>query len=57
MTGKKKLITQRSASNIEQVKWFGDIGAHGTMRMTKQDTRDNIDPKIRIFLVGLKLVP
>lgn len=51
----KKLITQKSASDIEQVKWFGDIGAHGTMRVTEQDISDNIDPKIRSFLVGLNL--
>lgn len=52
---KKKLVTQKSSSDLEQVKWFGDIGAHGTMRVAEQDIRDNIDPKIRSFLVGLNL--
>lgn len=52
---KRKLVTQKSSSDIEQVKWFGDIGAHGTMRIAEQDIRDNIEPKIRSFLVGLNL--
>ena len=52
---KRKLVTQKSSSDIEQIKWFGDIGAHGTMRIAEQDIRDNIEPKIRSFLVGLNL--
>ena len=52
---KKKLVTQKNSSGIEHVKWFGNIGAHGTMRVVEQDIRDNIDPKIRSFLVELNL--
>lgn len=52
---KKKLITQRNASDLERVKWFGDIGAHSAMKITPQDIRDNVEPKVRSFLVGLSL--
>ncbi|MDE2591121.1 MAG: DUF4145 domain-containing protein, partial [Patescibacteria group bacterium] len=52
---KHKLITQRSESDIEQIKWFGDIGAHSTMRVTMEDIK-NVEPKIRSFLVGLSLI-
>ena len=61
LTGKIKLlrkynlITQRSASDLDSVKWFGDIAAHGTMNITEQDIRDNVEPKTRSFLVGLNL--
>ena len=52
---KKKLVTQKRSSDIEQIKWFGDIGAHGTMRIAEQDIKDNIEPKTRSFLAGLNL--
>ena len=52
---KYKLITQRSVSDLDHVKWFGDIAVHGSMRITEQDIKDNIEPKIRSFLVGLNL--
>lgn len=52
---KKKLITQRNATDLERVKWFGDIGAHSVMKITHQDVRDNVEPRVRSFLVGLNL--
>lgn len=51
---KKKLITQRNASDLEQVKWFGDVAAHSIMRIMPQDI-DKVEPKVRSFLVGLNL--
>ena len=51
----KRLLTQKSASDIEQIKWFGDMGAHGTMKIEEQDIRDNIGPKVRSFLAALNL--
>ena len=52
---KKNIIAHKNISDIEQVKWFGDKGAHGTMRVAEQDMRNNIEPKIRSFLAGLNL--
>jgi len=52
---KKRLITQRNASDLEQAKWFGDIGAHGTMKIFPQDIRDIVEPKVRNFFVALNL--
>ena len=52
---KHKLITPRTASDLDQIKWFGDVGAHGTMRVALNDIKDNLEPKIRGFLVGLNL--
>lgn len=49
------LITQRTVSDIEKVKWFGDVGAHGTMKVTMVDIRDIVEPKVRSFLGALKL--
>jgi len=61
LTGKIKvlrtnnLVTQRTAADLDKIKWFGDVGAHGTMKITRRDLEDNIEPKIRNFLVGLNL--
>ena len=52
---KEKLLTQKAISDMEKIKWFGDIGAHGTMRVAEQDIRDNVEPKVRSFLVALNL--
>ena len=52
---KNRLITQRNSSDLEQAKWFGDIGAHGTMKIFPQDIRDIVEPKVRSFLVALNL--
>ena len=52
---RNNLITQRHASDFEKVKWFGDIGAHGVMKIMPQDIKDNVEPKVRSFLVGLNL--
>lgn len=49
-----RLITQRTVSDIEKVKWFGDVGAHGTMKVTIIDIKD-IEPKVRNFLTALNL--
>ena len=51
----KKLLTQKNVSDIERIKWFGDMGAHGTMKIEEQDIRDNIGPKVRSFLAALNL--
>jgi len=61
LTGKIKtlrrcnLITQRTAQDLDKVKWFGDIGAHGTTKIVQKDIQDNIEPKVRNFLAGLDL--
>lgn len=52
---KKNLITQRNLKDIEHVKWFGDQSVHGSMKITLDDIRDTIEPRIRSFLVGLNL--
>lgn len=52
---KHRLITPRSVSDVNTIKWFGDTGVHGTMRVSHQDIKDNVEPKIRNFLVGLNL--
>ena len=49
------LITQRTSKDLDQIKWFGDMGAHGQMKIAQSDIRDNIEPKVRSFLVGLNL--
>lgn len=54
---KHRLVTPRSVSDLDKIKWFGDIGAHGVMRVTQQDIKENVEPKIRSFLVGLNLQP
>ena len=51
----KKLVTQKNVSDIERIKWFGDMGAHGTMKIEEQDIRDNTGPKVRSFLAALNL--
>ena len=51
----KNLLTSRNSSDIERIKWFGDVGAHGTMRVTEQDIKDNVEPKIRSLFHGLEL--
>ena len=50
---KKKLLTAKNSSDIERIKWFGDAGAHKTMRITEQDIKDNIEPKIRSLFAYL----
>lgn len=51
----KKLFSSKNSSDIERIKWFGNVGAHGTMRITEQDIRDNVEPKIRNLFAGLDL--
>ena len=51
----KNLITRRTSKDLDQVKWFGDIGAHGQMKIAESDIRENVEPKVRSFLVGLNL--
>ena len=51
----KKLLTQKNVSDIGRIKWFGDVGAHGTMKIEEQDIRDNVGPKVRSFLAALNL--
>lgn len=61
LTGKIKmlrannLITQRAARDLDEIKWFGDVGAHGTMKIVQKDIRDNIEPRVRSYLAGLNL--
>lgn len=50
---KKKLLTAKNSYDIERIKWFGDAGAHKTMRITEQDIKDNIEPKIRSLFAYL----
>lgn len=50
-----KLITSRNASNVNNIKWFGNEGAHGTMRVAEQDIKDNVEPKIRSFFEDFDL--
>ena len=52
----EKLLTSKNSSDVENIKWFGDAGAHGTMRVTEQDIKDNIEPKMRSLLEGLDLM-
>lgn len=52
---KNQLITQRTSKDLEQIRWFGDIGAHSQMQIAQSDIRDVIEPKVRSFLVGLNL--
>ena len=51
----KNLLTSKNSSDMEHIKWFGDAGAHGTMRVTEQDIKDGIEPKIRSLFEGLDL--
>jgi len=55
MLRKHKLITQRTATDLDKIKWFGDIGAHRTMKIVQKDIQNNIEPKIRSFLAELNL--
>ena len=52
----KNLLTSKNSSDVENIKWFGDAGAHGAMRVVEQDIRDNIEPKMRSLFEGLDLV-
>lgn len=52
---KEGLLTSKNASNVDNIKWFGDEGAHGTMRVAEQDITDNIEPKTRSFFEVLDL--
>ncbi len=52
---KDQLITQRTSKDLDQIKWFGDMGAHGQMQIAQSDIRDVVEPKVRSFLVGLNL--
>ena len=54
---KEKLVPQKNILDIEQVKWFGDVGAHRTMQVAERDIKDNIEPKLRNFLAELNLRP
>ncbi|MGI0059171.1 MAG: DUF4145 domain-containing protein, partial [Nitrosotalea sp.] len=49
------LLTQKIAKYLDDVKWYGDHGAHTKMKFVVEDIRDNIEPKIRAFLTGLNL--
>lgn len=51
----KKLLSSKNSSDMERIKWFGNVGAHGTMRITEQDIRDNIEPKTRNLFTELDL--
>ena len=50
---RKKLLTAKNSSDIERIKWFGDAGAHKTMKVTEQDIKENIEPKIRSLFTYL----
>lgn len=49
------LVTQKTAKHIEDIKWYGDLGAHGKVRFVLEDISDNVEPKVRAFLTGLNL--
>lgn len=51
----KKLVTQKTAESIEDIKWFGDMGAHSRTRIILEDISDRIEPRVRAFLTGLSL--
>jgi hypothetical protein len=51
------LLTPKTAQNLDEVKWFGDLGAHSKTRLVTEDVRDRIEPKVRAFLTGLALKP
>ena len=52
---KQNLITGRTSKDLDMMKWFGDTAAHGQMKIVEEDIRENIEPKVRSFLVGLNL--
>ena len=52
----RKLLTSKNSSDMEHIKWFGDVGAHGTMRVAEQDIKDSIEPKMRSLFEGLDLM-
>lgn len=49
------LLTQKIARYLDDIKWYGDHGAHTNMKFVVEDIRDNIEPKVRAFLTGLNL--
>lgn len=49
------LITQKTAQNLDDIKWFGDLAAHSKTRLVSEDVKDRIEPKVRAFLTGLAL--
>lgn len=49
------LITQAASKNLDDPKWFGDLGAHSRTRFVLEDIRENLEPKVRAFLTGLAL--
>ncbi|MDG7045934.1 MAG: DUF4145 domain-containing protein [Nitrososphaerota archaeon] len=51
----KNLISQQTSKHLETIKWFGDLGAHGRMNVVLEDVKDNIEPKVRAFFMGLNL--
>jgi Domain of unknown function (DUF4145) len=51
------LLTQKAAQNLDDIKWFGDLGAHSKTRLVIDDVRDRVEPKVRTFLTGLALKP
>jgi hypothetical protein len=52
---KNFLIPAKHSKDLENVKWFGDIGAHDQMEIVMEDIRDNVEPKLRSFLLALNL--
>ena len=52
----RKLLTSKNSSDMENIKWFGDAGAHGTMRIVEQDIKDSIEPKMRSLFERLDLM-
>lgn len=52
---KQNLITNRTSKDLDTMKWFGDTAAHGQMKIVEEDIRENVEPKVRSFLVGLNL--
>lgn len=52
----EKLVTSRLASDIQTVKWYGDHGAHGKMKIIDADVSE-IERKLRNFLSNLNLKP
>ena len=52
----RKLLTSKNSSDMENIKWFGDAGAHGTMRIAEQDIKDSIEPKMRSLFERLDLM-
>jgi len=52
---KHNLITQTTAKHLADIKWYGDLGAHGKVRFVLEDIKDIMEPRVRAFLTGLSL--